>query len=444
MSYLPAPLMRIETDPEMPSETEVVVIGAGIVGVTTAYYLARRGVPVVLTEKGTVGGEQSSRNWGWCRQQNRDARELPMATKALGLWDKFRQELGADLGFRRCGLLYLSNDDAEIETWVQWCRFAAGEGVISHALDSATATEIGDATGQKWRGGVFSESDGVADPSLAVPMLARGVIAAGGRVLQNCAVRGVLTEGGTVSGVVTEHGEVRCQQVVMAGGAWASSFCNQLGIAFPQSSVRSSILSVAPGADGLPDALHTSRASVTRRMDGGYALAISGRAQVDPTLQQLRFASDFLPMFAKRWRSLSPGGLQAWKAGHETRAKWRLDEPTPMEAARTLDPRPNEAIVQNTLSRARKLLPGLRGQSVQASWASYIDSTPDGVPVIDASEELPGFLLAAGFSGHGFGIGPAAGHLVADLITGSEPIVDPTQFRLDRLIASSWGKVSEF
>jgi glycine/D-amino acid oxidase-like deaminating enzyme len=420
------------------------VIGGGIVGVSAAYYLARRGVPVVLAEKGRVGAEQSSRNWGWCRQQNRDARELPMATQALGLWDRFRQELGADLGFRRCGLLYLSQDEAEIETWATWCRFAKTQGVISHVLDSTTATARGAATGQSWRGGVFSESDGVADPSLAVPMIARGITQAGGHVLQQCAVRGVLTQGGAVSGVVTEHGEIKCRHVVMAGGAWASSFCNQLGIAFPQSAVRSSVLQVAPGAAGLPYALHTARASVTGRMDGSFNLAISGRAQVDPTPQQLRFASDFLPMFAKRWRSLGPGGAQAWRAGHETRRRWALDRPTPMEAMRVLDPKPSAAIVAETQRRAKALLPGLQAQQMTASWAGYIDSTPDGVPVIDAAAALPGFVLAAGFSGHGFGIGPAAGHLVADLITGAPPLVDPSDYRLDRLRASSWGTVSEF
>ena len=441
---MPAPLTHIETSSELPRETEVVVIGGGIVGTSAAYYLAWRGVPVVLIEKGRVGGEQSSRNWGWCRQQNRDARELPLATKSLALWDRFRQELATDVGFRRCGLLYLSNDDAEIETWASWCRFAAGEGVISHALDSAAANERGAATGQSWRGGVFSESDGVADPSLAVPLIAKGIEAAGGRVLQNCAVRGVLKEAGAVSGVVTERGEIKCRQVVMAGGAWASSFCHQLGIDFPQSAVRSSILSVKPGARTLPDALHTSAASVTRRIGGSYTLAISGRAQVDPTPQQIRFARDFIPMFAKRWRSLSPGGLQAWQAGHESRKRWALDQQTPMEVMRVLDPRPSRSILDATLSRAQTLLPGLQGREIEAEWAGYIDSTPDGVPVIDASEQVPGFVLAAGFSGHGFGIGPGAGHLIADMITGAEPIVDPSQYRLDRLKASSWGKVSEF
>ncbi len=112
---------------------------------------------------------------------------------------------------------------------------------------------------------------------------------AGGSVHQFCAARGLETAGGRVSAVVTEKGTIRTGTVIHAGGAWASSFCHQLGIRFPQSSVRSSILSVAPGADGLPDALHTTEVSVTRRSDGGYTLAISGGARVDPTPQQLRY-----------------------------------------------------------------------------------------------------------------------------------------------------------
>jgi glycine/D-amino acid oxidase-like deaminating enzyme len=161
-------------------------------------------------------------------------------------------------------------------------------------------------------------------------------------------------------------------------------------------------------------------------------------------LQQLRFASDFLPMFAKRWRVLSPGNLQGLRAGYETRRKWALDAPTPMEAMRILDPKPSRAMLSKTLARARQLIPAFNSVEVQAEWGGYIDSTPDGVPVIDPSEVLPGFLLAAGFSGHGFGIGPGAGHLIADLITGADPIVDPSQYRLARLKASSWGKVAEF
>src|SRR6476659_11213887 len=111
---MPAPLTPVESSPSLPETADAVLIGGGIVGVFTAYYLAKRGLKVALVEKGRVGAEQSSRNWGWCRQQNRDARELPLATRSLSLWDELAADLGEDVGFRRCGLLYLSNDEAEL------------------------------------------------------------------------------------------------------------------------------------------------------------------------------------------------------------------------------------------------------------------------------------------------------------------------------------------
>ncbi|OHC42994.1 MAG: D-amino-acid oxidase [Rhodobacteraceae bacterium GWE1_64_9] len=439
---MPAPLLHIATSQTLPQAADVVVIGGGIVGVCAAYYLARRGVKVALLEKGRIGAEQSSRNWGWCRQQNRDARELPMATKSLALWEAMAADIGQDVGFRRCGLHYLSNDEAELAGWARWRDFARGEGVVTQMLSAAEAAERGRATGKAWKGGVFSPSDGIADPQRAAPVIALGIEAFGGSVHQGCAARGLELEAGRVAGVVTEAGVIRTRTVVMAGGAWASSFCRQLGIRFPQASVRASILAVAPGAD-LPDALHTAQVSSTRRGDGGYTLAISGRARVDVTAQQLRFATSFLPMFFKRRKSLAPGGLEGLRAGHETLRRWRLDAPTPMERNRILDPRPDQSQITETLRRARALFPALADVPVTAAWAGYIDSTPDGVPAIGETH-IPGFILAAGFSGHGFGIGPGAGHLIADLVTGDAPILDPKPYHPSRFEQSSWGKVADF
>ncbi|MBZ9860376.1 NAD(P)/FAD-dependent oxidoreductase [Mesorhizobium sp. CA12] len=439
-----APLQQIETSSELPQSADAVVIGGGIVGVFAAYYLARRGMKVALVEKGRIGAEQSCRNWGWCRQQNRDARELPMATRSLDLWERFVADSGEDTGFRRYGLLYLSNDEAELAGWARWRDFARTAGVTTHMLDSAEASARGHATGRTWKGGVFSPTDGTADPSRAAPAVARAILKLGGTVLQNCAARGIETEGGRLSAVVTENGTIRTKVAVLAGGAWASSFCRQFGFRFPQASIRSSILSVSPGAEGLPDALHTAKISVTRRGNGGYTLAISGRGRVDVTPQQLRFSSHFVPMFLKRWRSLAPGGLQGVRSGHETLKLWRLDQPTPMERMRILDPVPDRATIRLTHARALELLPALRQTRISAAWAGYIDSTPDGVPAIGEIDAVPGFFLAAGFSGHGFGIGSGAGHLVADLVTASEPIVDPKSYDPRRFDASSWGKVADF
>ncbi|MGM4915077.1 NAD(P)/FAD-dependent oxidoreductase [Rhizobium sp. 768_B6_N1_8] len=442
---MPAPLTLVETDAGLPRSADAVVIGAGIVGVFTAYYLARRGLKVVLIEKGRVGAEQSSRNWGWCRQQNRDARELPMATKSLDLWDRFAAESGEDTGFRRCGLLYLSDSEEELAGWARWRDFARTVGVTTHMLDSAEASARGKATGRTWKGGVFSPTDGTADPANAAPAVARAIIKLGGAVIQNCAARGIEAEGGRLSAVVTEHGTIKTKVAILSGGAWASSFCRQLGIRFPQASIRSSILSVGPGDGELPDALHTARVSVTRRGGGGHTLAISGRGRVDLTPQNIRFAGQFLPMFMHRWRSLSPGGIEGFRSGHETLARWRLDRPTPMEQMRILDPAVDDGTIRLVHQRAIELLPAIGTRRITARWAGYIDSTPDGVPAIGEVANVPGFILAAGFSGHGFGIGSGAGHLIADIVTAAaEPIVDPVPYHPKRFESSSWGKVADF
>lgn len=428
---MPAPLQLVQSDPVLPTQADVVVIGGGIIGVCTAYYLAHSGVRVALVEKGRVGAEQSSRNWGWCRQMNRDKRELHLASRSLDLWDALQSDTGEDLGFSRCGLLYLSNDAAELEGWSDWCTWAKGEGVRTEVLTADQATQRASSSAKSWKGGIFSPTDGVADPSAAAPGIARGVQTHGGTIHQFCAARGIERKAGAVSGVITEQGTIATQRVVLAGGAWASSFCRQMGISMPQSAVRSSILSVAPGAADLPAAVHTRDVSLTRRGDGGYTLAISGLARLDPTLQSLRYMHRFFPMFLNRRASLRPGGVQALLSGHETLRKWDMAKPTPMERTRILDPRPDRDTIDETLRRARLLFPELGTAAVQNAWAGYIDSTPDGVPVIE--EVAPGFIVAAGMSGHGFGIGPGVGEMTADLALGKTPELPHRAYSLARL-----------
>ena len=197
-------------------------------------------------------------------------------------------------------------------------------------------------------------------------------------------------EGGRLSGVVTEAGTIKTRTAVLAGGAWASSFCNQLGVHFPVATIRQSMVRLSPVEQQLPAALTSPRVAITRRPDGHYILAISGRGRADPTAQLVRFAPQFLPMFAKRWRNVFPGGLEGMRWGHETRAKWKLDAPTPMERARILDPKPDPAGVRETHRRAVDLLPALREARIANTWAGYIDSTPDGVPGIGELPQVPG------------------------------------------------------
>ena len=113
---------------------------------------------------------------------------------------------------------------------------------------------------------------------------------------------------------------------------------------------------------------------------------------------------------------------------------WALDRPSPFEVERILDPEPDHGLLNQALANLTAAFPALAGVRMAESWAGMIDATPDAVPVISPVDSLPGLHIATGFSGHGFGIGPGAGRLAADLITGDPASVDPTPFRYSRLV----------
>ena len=117
-------LKRIPSDQELPAMADVVVIGGGIIGASAAFSLAERGLSVALVEKGYVGGEQTSRNWGWCRRQNRDERELPLSGISMQLWDQIATKIEEDVGFRRCGLFYATDNPKQLTEWEQWLDLA--------------------------------------------------------------------------------------------------------------------------------------------------------------------------------------------------------------------------------------------------------------------------------------------------------------------------------
>ena len=426
-------ILRIRSDDKLPERADAVVIGGGIVGVCTAYFLAKRGLSVALLEKGYIGGEQSSRNWGWCRQQNRDVRELPLSALALGLWEEMTRDIGHDLGFRRCGLHYATDNAQQLATWDDWGKlYGRPSGVRTRMLTAAEADSVMKGSGSRqWLGGVHSMDDGTADPSLAAPVIAEGARALGATIHQDCAARGLDITSGAVSGVITERGVIKTGAVVCSGGAWASGFCRRHGISFPQASVRATVLHTTP-IEGLPQALTTPECTLTRRLDGGYIVAISGRGTLEFTPQGLRFAREFMPMFMKRIKAVEFGIGRSFFHGPEALGSWRFDQESPFEQIRVLDPAPDQGAIRYLRGRLEKLYPTLKDVAVAQSWGAYIDSTPDAVPVISSVDKIKGFVLAAGFSGHGFGTGPGAGQLAASLVTGERPPVDPTPFRFSR------------
>ncbi|SJZ47845.1 Glycine/D-amino acid oxidase [Enhydrobacter aerosaccus] len=431
---MPAPVQPVASDEKLPGTVDVAVIGGGIAGSSAAYALAKKGVSVALIEKGVIAGEQTSRNWGWCRQQHRDLRELPLAMKSLEIWGEINQELGVDTGFRRTGLLYVTTRKADFAQWEAWTLKAREHQMRSQVLSAAEAKAMTPGSSPDWIGGVYSPTDGRAEPALAGPAIAAAAKRLGVTIHQSCAVRGLDLEAGRVAGVVTERGRIRARTVLCAAGAWSSLLCRRHGIRLPQASVYATSFATFPAPAVSEGGLSMPDVTIRRRLDGGYTVGLGGRGRVELSPQGLMYARDFWPTFKVRRWGLRFGIGRSFFDGPETFARWSFDQISPFEHHRTLDPLPDPALIQLGLTRLAEHYPVFETLKVAQSWGGLIDSTPDGIPVISAVDPLPGLYLSTGFSGHGFGIGPAAGRLAADLIAGDPPLVDPHPYRYTRFI----------
>lgn len=428
------PLVRVQTDERLPSQVDVVVIGGGLIGVSAAYHLAKRGHSIALLEKGHVGGEQSSRNWGWCRQQGRAREEIPLAREALRLWEHMQNDAGVDAGFRRSGVLFLTKSNDELAGWERWIAIAREQGVNSTILTQAEIAERLPGNADKWIAGLHTPSDGRAEPSMAAPALAMVARKHGVTIHQGCAARGIETQGGRVSAVVTEKSIVRAHSVLLAGGAWSSLFCRRHGIDLPIGLVNLTTCRTTPGPEITSGALGTDSYCICRRLDGGFTLALAGRGTVELSPDLVRYARAFWPTYKRRRRGLKVSLGRTFFNQIIRGTAWSFDRPSPFEAERVRDPAPEMALANCALAALIKSNPELKDIEIAEAWGGTIDSTPDAIPVISPVDAIPGFFLATGFSGHGFGIGPAAGKLAADIVTGTTPLVDPAAYSHKRLI----------
>lgn len=427
----------VHSDEALPAHADVVVIGGGIIGTSAALFLAQKGVSVALCEKGHIAGEQSSRNWGWCRKMARDPRELPLIIESLRLWERMNETIGAETGFRTCGIMYLGETAAELAQLEDWLEHARQYQLDTRLIDGAEVAERLPGLAKKWAGALFTPSDGKGEPQLAAPAIANAARKAGASIHTGCAVRGIERTAGRVSAVVTEKGRIACQSAVLAGGAWSRLFCGNLGIELPQLKVLGSVMRT-DRLDGGPEISASGGLfGYRKRMDGGYTVSTLGVRTIDIVPDSFRLALDYWPAIRLHWKKLRfrVGGkfAEEWRM----KRRWDLDEATPFEAVRTLDPAADPVVLERAKADIAASFPAFRNVGVAETWGGMMDVMPDAIPVISAVDAVPGFFIATGFSGHGFGIGPGAGRLVADMVSGGPTIVDPTPFRLSRFTDGS-------
>jgi glycine/D-amino acid oxidase-like deaminating enzyme len=246
-------------------------------------------------------------------------------------------------------------------------------------------------------------------------------------------VRGLDLVAGRVAGVVTEAGRIACDHVVVAAGAWSRLFLGQHGIRIPQLSVLASVAATEPMPEIFPGNAADDDFAFRRRADGGYSIAPG--AWHDFFIGRDAFASlgVYRPVLKEDFRSTNfrmaaPKGFpDAWG----TPRHWSLDRESPFERQRVLNPAPNMQTLGEVQDSFAKAFPSLGRPKLKTAWAGMIDSLPDLVPIVDHAP-IAGLTIATGMSGHGFGIGPGMGRVVADLVAGRPVGHDLSRFRLSR------------
>jgi glycine/D-amino acid oxidase-like deaminating enzyme len=420
-----------------PGSADIVIIGGGIVGVSAAWFLAKKGIKVVLCEKGHIAGEQSGRNWGWVRQQGRDLRELPMMIESMKIWRDLRAEIGEDVGFTQGGCLYTARKQQELDLFSEWVAMAAPYGVDTRIITSGELEQHLGVASRQWIGGMYTASDGRAEPHKAAPAIARAAETHGASILTACAVRGLETEGGRVSAVVTEHGAIRASTVLCAAGAWSSMFCRSLGISVPQLKVKGNVLRTAPAKPILNGNVFDEKIGIRRRQDGGYTVAHGSILMHPITPSTFRYAFKFLPALRQELKVLRLTIGREFFNELRMPSRWALDAVSPFEKMRVLDPSPSPSVIRKIKKNLGVVFPDLAGVEVVEAWAGMVETSPDVVPIICAVDRLPGFHIATGFSGHGFGIGPGAGKAIAGMLTGEDSGIDLSSLRLERFFDGS-------
>lgn len=372
---------------------DIVVIGGGITGASTAYELARAGHSVTLFEKRRLAAMASGWTLGGVRQSGRHPAELPLAMAAVERWDGLDEELGAPTHYRRRGNLRLARTPAEVEVIRALVAEQAATGLtIDYLPTPADIRAVAPAVNPAILAASFCPRDGSADPHASVAAFAGAAARHGATIREGVGVRRILVAGGKVCGVETDEGTVGCDRVVLAGGIHTPELLAPLGLTLSLDVKLVCVLQSVPAAPAFDQVFGVANADC------------AGRQEVDG-----------------RYRVTT--GIGDWP--HEPGA-W---------SEATIQPTGRD--IGRLIALATQVLPGLADVGVAKVWGGLIDLTADALPVMDAGTGIEGLVVGAGFSGHGFGIAPVVGEILATLAIGKPPRFPVDRFRLARLAAAS-------
>ena len=372
--------------------SSVIIIGGGISGTAAAYELARHGVSVTLLERGELASMASGWTLAGVRQSGRHPAELPLAQAAVDRWEGLAEELGTDVEYRQGGNLRLALEPEDEATIRRVVADGNAAGIpMTYLASVAEVHEVAPALTHDLVGASFCATDGHANPTRTVEAFAAAARRAGAEIRTGVEVVGIETDGRRVTGVRTATETIGCERVIVASGVYAPRLLDPLGIHIPFGIV------VVPAIQ--TEAVAPMLGQVLGIPTGGFA----GRQQADG---RFRLTGSSVP----------------WTATDHT----------------TDNVMPTLTQFADTLAWSTRLIPALANVRATAIWGGLIDKTPDALPVIEATPEVEGLVVATGFSGHGFCLGPVTGEILADLAMEGDtrhPIAPFARARLDHIAA---------
>ena len=418
----------------MEKEADVVIIGGGISGCAAAYYLAKGNAKVVLVEKGEIAGEASGRNTGGVRVQARTPVEFPYMVESRKLWESLERELRADVGFVAGGnLLYVEREEdiAELE---RAAHIGQEEGIDSRMITPAEVQNLVPGLEAPLKGALYSARDGHADPTRSTTAFATAAQEMGAYLHTNCAALKIETSNGRVASVITDQGRIDTPWIVNAAGVWANYVARMVGLHFPVRVIRMTLGMTEPVQTTVKPFVRGPNVGFRQTPEGNIVFS-QGYAQprdYDLGRELLDDIRTWLPHLIKH-RKLVRFNL-GWELVRSFQARTplfsRITRPSNFRS--DIEPKSNSKSLRKGLEALTQVMPPLRGVSVARSWAGLIDITPDMLPVLGSVPKLEGYILAAGFSGHGFAMGPMTGKLISELILDGKPSLSLDAFRPTR------------
>ena len=361
----------------LPSRASVVIIGGGVMGLSTAYHLAHAGVTdVVLVERSEFGSGSTSKAAGGVRAQFSDAVNIELGARSLRTFETFEATFGQEIDLQQVGYLFLLDQPEHVAAFEANIALQNELGVPSRLIDVSEAQALSPLISTEGLlAAAYSPTDGHCTPESVVNAYAVAARRAGARLVRNCAVTAIDSSGGTITRVVTDRGPIATDTVICTAGAWSRDLGAMVGVDLPVEPLRRQILTTEP-------------------MPG-----------LDP---HTPFTIDFTTSFY--FHGEGPGLLLGMSDPDETPG-FRLTR--------------SDEWLAGLGAAIERRAPRISEVGLAAGWAGLYEMTPDHNALVgEAEEAVSRFLYATGFSGHGFLMGPAIGEVMRDLYLGRAPVVD--------------------